>query len=384
MFRLLIILFAALAADARSLFVAPQGNDRYDGSQQKPLRTITAAAKLTRPGDTVYVRGGVYQQAVDIHSIGTARARIDFRPYANEQVILDGAKIRRNTPIVDLSRCAYVDFRGFEIRNARYIAVNIRNAKHVRVIDNFIHDAVRNGIYAGGAVIGANRDITISGNRVHRTVRENKKPSRDGGWAGAIVVSKTEIAAITSNRVWENHGEGIIAGRSNHVAVRDNEVFDNFSVEIYLDNARHVTVERNTIYSTGNRRYFRNGKPSAAIMIANEINRNMNLSSHNTIANNLIVGTRWGFYYGGFEAGGGLRNTVVAGNRFYGIVDSVVHIDDDRHAESVIKRNLIVDTDPGDAQSGPGITFRNNKWVKGKDGREAGMRELSERRRPAG
>lgn len=376
MTRVLLILFIAFSADARDLFVSLNGNDRHEGSLQKPLRTITAAAKRAGPGDVVHVRGGVYREAVEINARGTAKQRIDFRPYASERVILDGAKLRRNTPIVNLSRCAYVDWRGFEVRNGRYIGVNIRNAKHVRVLDNFIHDTVRNGIYAGGDVIGANRDITVSGNRVHRTVLENRKPSRDGGWAGAIVVSKTEIAAITANRVWENHGEGIIAGRSNHVAVRDNEVFDNFSVEVYLDNARHVTVERNTIYSTGNRRHFRNGKPSAAIMIANEINRNMNLSSHNTIANNLIVGTRWGFYYGGFEAGGGLRNTVVAGNRFYGIVDSVVHIDDDRHAESVIKRNLIVDTDPGDAQSGRGITFRNNKWVKGKDGRAAGMREI--------
>ncbi|HYH08636.1 MAG TPA: right-handed parallel beta-helix repeat-containing protein [Thermoanaerobaculia bacterium] len=377
MTRILILLFLAATADARSLYVSTKGNDRHDGSLEKPLRTITAAAQKARAGDTVYVRGGIYTQAVEISSKGTARQRIDFRPYGSEKAILDGAKLRRNTPIVSLSRCAYVDFRGFEIRNGRYIGVNLRNAKHVRVIDNNIHDTVRNGIYAGGDVIGANRDITISGNLVHRTVLENKEPSHDGGWAGAVVVSKTEIAAIIGNRVWNNHGEGIIAGRSNHLDVRDNEVFDNFSVEIYLDNARHVTVERNVVYSTGNRRFFRNGKPSAGIMIANEVNRNMNLSSHNTIANNLIVGTRWGFYYGGFEAGGGLRNTIVASNRFYGIVDAVVHIDDDRHAESVIKRNLVVDTDPGDTHSMRGITFRSNRWIRGREGLDAGMREIA-------
>jgi hypothetical protein len=380
MTRVAFILLLAFAANARPLFVSTKGNDRNAGSIQKPLRTITAAAKLARPGDTVFVRGGVYAEAVEINARGTAKQRIDIRRYASESVILDGSTLGRSTPIVDLSRCAYLDFRGFEIRNSGYIAVNVRNAKHVRVLDNHIHHAVRNGIYAGGDVIGANRDITVSGNRVHDTVLENKEPSHDGGWAGAIVVSKTEIAAIANNRVWNNHGEGIIAGRSNHVAVRENEVFDNFSVEIYLDNARHVTVERNTIYSTGNRQYFRNGKPSAAIMVANEINRNMNLSSHNTIADNLVVGTRWGFYYGGFEAGGGLRNTTVSGNRFYGMVDAVVHIDDDRHAETVIKRNVFVDTDPGDAQSGRGITFRNNVWVKGEDGKKMGMRELQRRR----
>lgn len=44
--------------------VAPMGNDLAAGSTTHPLRTISAAAKRARPGDTILVKAGVYRERV--------------------------------------------------------------------------------------------------------------------------------------------------------------------------------------------------------------------------------------------------------------------------------------------------------------------------------
>jgi hypothetical protein len=46
------------------LHVAPTGTDDADGSEQHPFQTISRAASLAQPGDTVVVHGGVYREWV--------------------------------------------------------------------------------------------------------------------------------------------------------------------------------------------------------------------------------------------------------------------------------------------------------------------------------
>ena len=45
---------------AAVLFVAPTGSDRNPGTQERPFATVQRAQAAARPGDTVYLRGGVY------------------------------------------------------------------------------------------------------------------------------------------------------------------------------------------------------------------------------------------------------------------------------------------------------------------------------------
>lgn len=58
----LCIMFATCCAlFARNVYVAPQGDDTAEGTLQAPLRTLTAAQEKVSAGDTVWIRGGVYQ-----------------------------------------------------------------------------------------------------------------------------------------------------------------------------------------------------------------------------------------------------------------------------------------------------------------------------------
>jgi len=369
------------AATAATYYVSTTGNDAANGSEATPFRTIKVASKVATAGDVVNVRGGTYGEGTIISSRGTAAAPIVFRAMPGETVILDGSSLTGSTPVVSLNGSEYVDFSGFEVRNsATYIGILVWNAKNTRVLDNHVHHTRRHGIYAAGDTMGMSSDITVSGNSVHDAVLENEFHNMgSGGWAGGVVVSKTERAIVTGNRIWNNDGEGLICLRSNNVLVQDNEISDNFSAYLYLDNARFITADRNLIYSTGNTRYYRDGRPGAGIAVANEYKDVQNPSSDNVFTNNIVVGTRWGFSYGNFQFGGGLKNTKVLNNTFYGTTSALIDIDGTGHANSVVQNNIFYAAgtpDPSSSGSGAGVSYSNNLWYGGNAGAAAGSGDV--------
>src|SRR5690348_3796527 len=210
------IVLSTVSAQAADRYVSLSGNDANAGTLAAPLRTVTRAAAIAQPGDTVHVRAGVYPERVKISSKGTSAARITFRPYNNEKVTFDGTTVPSDKAVVSLNESEYVDLMGFEVRNAPYIGILGWAAKQTRILNNDVHDAVRGGIWVGADTTGFSSDITVSGNSVHNTVLENQYHNMGGGgWAGAVVVSVTDRATITGNRIWNNDGEGLISLRSN-------------------------------------------------------------------------------------------------------------------------------------------------------------------------
>lgn len=360
-----LVLFSA-TANAATLYVSLSGNNANAGTQAAPFRTLTWAGVKAKPGDTVYVRGGVYNENVNIMSVGTAAAPILFRSYPGETAIYDGTGLS-NTVLFSLNETDYVEASNFEIRNASNIAVSGWMTKHTTFRNNVVHHAVRNGIYFGYDSPGMSSDATIEGNQVYNCVLENSAHAMQGGWASTVTVDLTERALVANNRIWNNDGEAVAVILSNNVTVTGNENYDNFSQGVYLDNARFNKVDGNLIYSTGNTRYFRDGYPGMGIAIANEYYDYSNPSSDNTIINNIIVNTRWGFLYGNFERGGGLKNTVIANNTFYKSSQAMIEIWQDAHANSVVENNVFYQVG-GTAVAtleGSGVTFRHNNWYGG-------------------
>lgn len=58
------LLCGAGGAAAREFHVSVRGDDAGDGSPQRPLRTISAAARLAQPGDVITVHEGTYRERV--------------------------------------------------------------------------------------------------------------------------------------------------------------------------------------------------------------------------------------------------------------------------------------------------------------------------------
>ncbi|HEX2100279.1 MAG TPA: right-handed parallel beta-helix repeat-containing protein, partial [Candidatus Synoicihabitans sp.] len=201
------VLVSSLSAHAAELFVSTSGNDANAGTVTAPLRTISKASTLAKPGDVVTVRGGVYTGAVTISAKGTASARITFRAHPGEKAVIDGTGLSGSTVLVNLSRTEYVDFTGFEVRNSPYIGINVRNGRSTRIAGNEIHHNVRMAVYFGADTMGGSIDAIIENNVAYNNVLENQAHATSGGWAGTLVVTKTNGATIRGNRVYNNDGE---------------------------------------------------------------------------------------------------------------------------------------------------------------------------------
>jgi hypothetical protein len=91
-------LFAlTVPAHAAEYFIAMDGSDNNRGSKEQPFLTIQKAADLMKPGDTCYVRGGVYRQVVRPKLSGTREKPIRFEAWPGEVVVLSGTEpIRGN------------------------------------------------------------------------------------------------------------------------------------------------------------------------------------------------------------------------------------------------------------------------------------------------
>ncbi|MDF1753362.1 MAG: hypothetical protein P1U89_11340 [Verrucomicrobiales bacterium] len=80
---------------ATDFFVAPTGDNNSPGTSiEAPFATIQHAVDLMQPGDTCYIRAGIYRQTIRLQGkAGTAGKPITLTYYQDETVTLDGTII---------------------------------------------------------------------------------------------------------------------------------------------------------------------------------------------------------------------------------------------------------------------------------------------------
>ncbi|HMH82110.1 MAG TPA: right-handed parallel beta-helix repeat-containing protein [Gemmatimonadales bacterium] len=98
-------------------YALPTGSAAGDGSVGRPwdLATALAGAGRVHPGDTIWLRGGVYRGYFRTKLNGTAGARIIVRQYPGERATIDGTLRAEGS---------YLTFWGFEIMQSNPDSVN--------------------------------------------------------------------------------------------------------------------------------------------------------------------------------------------------------------------------------------------------------------------
>ena len=78
----------------REYHVSVRGNDTNAGSAETPLKTISAAALLAQPGDTITVGEGTYRESINPPRGGTSDAkRIVYQVASGEKVVIKGSEV---------------------------------------------------------------------------------------------------------------------------------------------------------------------------------------------------------------------------------------------------------------------------------------------------
>ncbi|HYO78152.1 MAG TPA: right-handed parallel beta-helix repeat-containing protein [Thermoanaerobaculia bacterium] len=369
----LLVLFLTSSLQAATYFVAPRGNDRNVGSMQRPLKTIGAAVNKAKAGDQINVRGGTYRETVTIwEKAGRENAPIRLSHYLGEKAVIDGKGANANGVVV-IGRSSYIRIDGFEVRNGRNGGIYIYDSHHVTAIGNTVHDCGGGGINAMASEktpVGSTHSIVISANTVYHCVLSNRVRRKGKVWMQAISAYRADRVEITNNHVYENYGEGIDYIVSDNGTIRGNTIRDNFSINLYLDNAQSTTVDGNVIWCSAGQQFRRGEGPPAGIMAANEHYAEQNPLNRLTITNNIVVRCETGLSYWNGEHGGGLHNTVIANNLFYGTNYAMLWLPGGNiHSTTVVANNVFYQKYGRPYAEAPdrGITYRNNAWFGGGD-----------------
>ena len=340
---------STVLAQANSFYVSAKGDDANPGTQTAPWRTIQHAADTVRPGSTVNVRGGIYEERVTLNVSGNANdGYVTFRSYPGETAVLEGEHLipDARSGMLVIHNKSYIRIEGFEIRNYRTaghrltpLGISITGAgSHIELLHNNVHHIENNfqgrdapgsgGNGFGIAVYGTDAktpisELVIDGNEVHHL--------KTGSSESLVVNGNVTNFRLTKNVVHDNNNigidiigfehtapdaavdqarDGVVSGNLVYnITSRGNPAYgnDQSSDGIYVDGGTRVLIERNIIHHV-----------DFGIELASE-HRNRT-TSYITARNNLIYACNTaGVSIGGYGAErGGTDHCTVINNTLYG------------------------------------------------------------------
>jgi len=125
-------------------YVSPSGSDAYPGTMAQPWQTITKAANTLSPGDTVYIRAGIYHERVVPLNSGSAGLQIVYASFPGDQVTVDGSGVLvpEWSGLFEVLNRAYIRVSGLKIINSisnqHNPGILVENSNHIRVEKNYI------------------------------------------------------------------------------------------------------------------------------------------------------------------------------------------------------------------------------------------------------
>jgi hypothetical protein len=138
---------------------APGAADTNPGTEQMPFKTVQHAADAAKPGDTVYVMAGKYDERVKVKAGGAEGKPVAFVARPRRSATVDGFDLE----------ASYIRVEGFEITaDKAATAVQLR-ASHCEILDSYIHDmmAAVSGTVGKPSADGNTRDYSaVAHNRI--------------------------------------------------------------------------------------------------------------------------------------------------------------------------------------------------------------------------
>ncbi|GGP14897.1 right-handed parallel beta-helix repeat-containing protein [Oceanobacillus neutriphilus] len=322
----------------QEIYVAMDGDDQNDGTQEQPFRTIAKASSEAEAGTTVYIREGTYEEPLIVQYSGTKQEPITFQAYDEEEVILDGANLDSadgDQALVVLEDKNYINIEGLTIENVTTDVMDetvmgifiTGSSSHITVRDNNVKEIKtwhEEGNGHGIAVYGTSsmKDINI----VHNIVEDLKLGTSES------IVLNGDIDGFTVEENMVRHSDNIgidligyegVADNSDADYVRNGMVQNNtvhhissFSnpayggeysaAAIYVDGGKNILIEKNELYENDigiEATSEHAGKYAEDIQIID-----------NLVSNNYYTGISIGGYD---EDRGGTRDTLISGNTLF-------------------------------------------------------------------
>jgi hypothetical protein len=346
-------------------YVSTSGNDANPGSLSQPWQTIYKATRKVIAGDTVYIRGGTYQESNIFFASGTQAAPIIISGYPGAYQIPPTG-----------SGGALIEVRGdwVVIRDLTFT-----QSGQYGVTTTGDHDTIAN-VYSHhnwgwGILMMGNYDITQDSLAWSNSMM-NKDFVLEDGWAGGVTCARyPDYCTIRNTKSWENWGEGISTFESLHTTIEGNTSYGNQVNNIYVSDTKYTLVKGNLVYCTPENMI--DSYTYTGILVNDEKGVPIPLgsggtyydSSDNTIVNNIVMGCDNNLFATQDQAANNLYafNTFVngSGTRLYYTAN--IHFASGTASNQRFVNNLVYQNDALAILevSEPGIvSFSNNLWSK--------------------
>lgn len=138
---------------------APGAADTNTGTEEKPFKTVRHAADVVKPGDTVLVMAGKYDERVTIRTSGEEGRLITLRAMPRRSAVVGGFDLQ----------ASYIRVEGFEITAGKPAVAVQLHGSHCEVLKNYVHDMMVGVAGTGGkpGPDGTTRDYSaVAHNRI--------------------------------------------------------------------------------------------------------------------------------------------------------------------------------------------------------------------------
>ncbi len=363
---------SAARAECKSYYVSTTGKDSNLGDIDMPWLSIHNAAKKMAPCDTLYVRGGIYNQSgIVLNNIGTAISPVKILAYPNELPILDGSSMNIKQWQAFFSLAGeYIKLSEFELRNGG-VGVFVEGS-HNTVSNVNAHHMLQNGILARGDYSTVENSTVSWSCMDHYNYLIGKGGTN--GWSSGLSAARNtntaggivKHAILRGNTVTENWGEGLSTYEADGTIMENNTVYNNWALNVYISDARNVILKNSLIYNTPNSIINDIGarfpdRFASNLVLADE-QPDKPRSTNNIVVNNMMLNGDISAFSWSIPTDGGLFNALIANNT---VIDGNIRTGSKNQA-SVIKNNIFFASKAGfslaDVPSRDGLHMSNNMW----------------------
>jgi parallel beta-helix repeat protein len=297
-------------------YVATNGSDRNSGNIDEPFSTINYGIRKLGAGDTLFIRGGTYHQAVTVDVSGTELAPITISGYNGEPVLISGDNYLipeqlNGDGLINVTGSWNI-IKNLEISQSGDNGIRT----HISGNHNLIDNVYAHHNWGSGAMLSGDYDTVQNSRFFFNSLCNDRSSDRNmtSGWGfGVSCARQPHYCTIRNSVSWENWGEGISTFESYNSILEDNIVFNNFSTNMYLSDTQGSILRRNLIFNIpGN---ITQSGSQVGILIGDEKNFP---SKNNTVVNNFIIGTNKNIYAG---SDGGLDHLLIANNTLVNSAD---------------------------------------------------------------
>lgn len=234
-------------------YVSPSGSDSADGSETAPWRTLTHAFASLRPGDTLYVRAGVFDEQVRVEPTrGSPSEPVLVAAYPGERPVLRG--------LLWLTRPSYWTIDGL---NVTWSTKNEPDEHMVKITDGVGWTWRRGEVWgarsvAGFLVAGDRRgepaDWALLDSCIHDTQPANGQSEDSNLYLGdmrqagpGLVEGNLMFNAPNGRNVKVGPGRDSAKRGPDNVVVRYNTLYGAYVPVVVASGSTNNVIERNII-----------------------------------------------------------------------------------------------------------------------------------------